>query len=152
MIRLSRLADYSVVLLAQMAVGEGDWFTAHTLSAHSGIPEPTVGKVLKALVRSGILVSLRGTNGGYSLSRTSENISIAAIVEAVDGRIALTDCLRENARSACDLSSHCTTKQGWQKINHALYSALSAVSLAEVSDITHVPQSRASASLTRRRA
>lgn len=131
MIRLSRLADYGVVLACQMAVKADRCHNAFDLAAATGLPAPTVSKLLAALARAGVLVSQRGAKGGYRLARTPEAISAADIVSAVDGPIALTVCI-EHGAGACDVESFCPTRSGWRRINDAVRDAMKSVSLAEL--------------------
>ncbi len=93
MIRLSKLTDYGLVLMSYAARNKGRTVhTARELSLESGLPLPTVSKLLKLLLQAGFLVSHRGTNGGYSLAREPEDISVAEIIAALEGPIALTEC------------------------------------------------------------
>jgi len=131
MIRLSRLADYGVVLACQMAVKADRCHNAFDLAAATGLPAPTVSKLLAALARAGVLVSQRGAKGGYRLARTPEAITAADIVSAVDGPIALTVCI-EHGAGACDVESLCPTRSGWRRINDAVRNAMKSVSLAEL--------------------
>ena len=95
------------------------------------LPAPTVSKVLKALGRAGLLSSHRGVKGGYALSRAPEDISIADIIAAVDGPIALTECI-EDAPGDCDRVGFCPTHGNWQVINQAVRQALARISLSEM--------------------
>ena len=131
MIRLSRLADYGVVLACQMAVKADGCHNAYDLAAATGLPAPTVSKLLAALARAGVLVSQRGAKGGYRLARAPEAITAADIVSAVDGPIALTVCI-EHGAGACDVESLCPTRSGWRRINDAVRDAMKSVSLAEL--------------------
>ena len=131
MIRLSRLADYGVVLACQMAVKADHCHNAFDLAAATGLPAPTVSKLLAALARAGVLVSQRGAKGGYRLARAPEAITAADIVSAVDGPIALTVCI-EHGSGACDVESLCPTRSGWRRINDAVRDAMKSVSLAEL--------------------
>lgn len=131
MIRLSRLADYGVVLACQMAVKADRCHNAFDLAAATGLPAPTVSKLLAALARAGVLVSQRGARGGYRLARAPEAITAADIVSAVDGPIALTVCI-EHGAGACDVESLCPTRSGWRRINDAVRDAMKSVSLAEL--------------------
>lgn len=131
MIRLSRLADYGVVLACQMAVKADGCHNAYDLAAATGLPAPTVSKLLAALARAGVLVSQRGAKGGYRLARAPEAITAADIVSAVDGPIALTVCI-EHGSGACDVESLCPTRSGWRRINDAVRDAMKSVSLAEL--------------------
>jgi FeS assembly SUF system regulator len=130
-IRLSRLADYGVVLACQMAVKADGCHNAYDLAAATGLPAPTVSKLLAALARAGVLVSQRGAKGGYRLARAPEAITAADIVSAVDGPIALTVCI-EHGAGACDVESLCPTRSGWRRINDAVRDAMKSVSLAEL--------------------
>jgi len=131
MIRLSRLADYGVVLACHMAAQSDRCHNAFDLAATTGLPAPTVSKLLAALARAGILVSHRGAKGGYRLARTAEQITAADIVSAVDGPIALTVCI-EHGDGACDVESLCPTRRGWRRINDAVRQAMESVNLAEL--------------------
>jgi FeS assembly SUF system regulator len=131
MIRLSRLADYGVVLACHMAVRADRYHNAFDLAAATGLPAPTVSKLLAAMARSGVLVSHRGAKGGYRLARRPEAISAADIVCAVDGPIALTVCI-EHGDGACDVESLCPTRRGWRRINDAVRLAMEGVSLSDL--------------------
>jgi FeS assembly SUF system regulator len=134
MFRLSRLTDYAVALLARMA-NEGKVWAAPDLAQQSGLPLPTVAKILKQLSKAGVLSAQRGANGGYRLSLPPLEISIAAIVEAMDGPIAITDCA-DTGDHNCQVEALCPMSGGWNKVNQAIRSALSNLSLAEMADIT----------------
>ncbi len=131
MIRLSRLADYGVVLACQMAVRADRCHNTFDLAAATGLPAPTVSKLLAAMARAGVLVSHRGAKGGYRLARAPAEITAADIVCAVDGPIALTVCI-EHGAGACDVESLCPTRQGWHRINDAVRLAMQGVSLSEL--------------------
>lgn len=132
MIRLSRLADYGFVLACHMASHADRSHNAFDLATTTGLPAPTVSKLLSLLGKSGVLTSQRGAKGGYRLARAPEAITAADIVCAVDGPIALTVCI-EHGNGACDVESLCPTRHAWQRINDALKSALEGISLAEMS-------------------
>ncbi len=129
MIRLSRMADYGVVVMTHMAWRRHENQTAHQVAAGTGLPEATAGKLLKVFARSGILTSHRGAHGGYELTRTPEDISVAEIVEAVEGPIALTLCVDEHP-GHCGVEALCPMRGGWNRINAALREAFEGLSLA----------------------
>jgi FeS assembly SUF system regulator len=133
MLRLSNLADYGVVVMtaAARAAAEGRLTSAAQVAQLTGIPAPTVAKLMGQLGRSGLLTSQRGVAGGFSLARPAPQISLADIVEAIDGPIALTHCGQPGA-SCCDLSSNCAVRPHWAPVNSAVKSALEGVSLAEL--------------------
>ncbi|MDH3239721.1 MAG: SUF system Fe-S cluster assembly regulator [Alphaproteobacteria bacterium] len=131
MIKLSRLADYAVVLLTQMGSDAKGVHTAIGLAARTGLPVPTVSKVLATLARDGVVSSVRGAKGGYRLAATPERITVAQIIAAIDGPIALTQCVDRSA-DICTVETLCPSRAGWHKINEAVERALSEVSLAEL--------------------
>lgn len=131
MIRLSRLTDYGVVLTSYMAGNIDRCHNAFDLAAATGLPAPTVSKILATLTRAGLLISHRGAKGGYQLARNPEAISAADIVSALDGPVALTLCI-EHGDGACDVETMCPSRQSWRRINDAVRQALEGVSLAEM--------------------
>ena len=131
MIRLSKLADYGVVLMTHIAQSDARLHTAHAVAQATRIPEPTVGKILKAMSRQGLLDSQRGAGGGYSLAREPDAIRVTEIISAVDGPIALTSCL-DSAGAVCTLETFCPTRTNWHKINDAIRRALDEISLADM--------------------
>lgn len=132
MIKLTNLADYAVVLMCYLAHAPSKIHSAVTLSRVSGIPVPTVSKILGALSRAELLRSQRGLGGGFSLGQPADDISVADIIEAVDGPIALTNCI-ENSDGECDLEALCSMRTHWQTINTAVKGALSRITLTEIS-------------------
>lgn len=133
MVRLSKLTDYAVVLLTQMARRDGRVATTSVLSEGTGLPLPTVSKVLKILAKGGLLTAHRGATGGYVLAREAAQISIADIVTAMDGPIALTDCA-EGSHQSCQMEQSCPISGQWNRINEAIRGALRNVSLADMAN------------------
>ena len=88
MIRMNKLTDYGVVLLTTFARDPGQGISARELSMRTGIPQPTVVKLLKTLLKAGLLVSQRGTKGGYALSQPPEEVPVSAVIEALEGPLA----------------------------------------------------------------
>lgn len=131
MIKLNRITDYAVVVLAQMARDPERLVTAPQLSQDSAVPLPTVSKLLKELARADVLISHRGANGGYTLARTPEDISVLEIVGALEGPVALTSCV-EDSEDDCSVESLCPMRGNWNKVNSAIRAALSGVSLADM--------------------
>ncbi|MHB8874538.1 MAG: SUF system Fe-S cluster assembly regulator [Myxococcaceae bacterium] len=131
MIRIAKLTDYGIMLLAHVARGvPGDLHTARDLAEQARLPLPTVSKLLKALVGSGILISHRGTRGGYALARRPEEVSVSEIIAAIEGPIAITEC--GNGAGGCDLESACATRTNWGRISMTVQSALAALTLADM--------------------
>jgi FeS assembly SUF system regulator len=132
MLRITKLTDYAIVVLTSMALPVvGGPHTARDLADRTRIPQPTVSKILKDLSRSGIVVSTRGVQGGYSLARTPEAISVVEIIDAVDGPIAITECSSDTPAS-CEHAGSCPVEANWVRINQVVRSALSTISLADM--------------------
>lgn len=131
MLRLSRMTDYAVVLLARMAHGGGGLSTAPALAAATSLPEPSVGKILKQLARAGLVVAQRGAAGGYVLARPAAAIRVSEIVAALEGDIALTACV-DGAEGLCKVEATCSVRGRWDPVNRAVRAALDAVSLADM--------------------
>ncbi len=131
MIRLSRLADYAVVTMSHIALHPERLHNAPNVAAEVQLPAATVSKIMKALARASLLTSYRGVKGGYELARRPEEITVGQIISAVDGPIALTECI-EDAPGDCDFETFCPTRRNWQMINNAVRRALDEVSLADL--------------------
>ncbi|HXO21246.1 MAG TPA: SUF system Fe-S cluster assembly regulator [Thermoanaerobaculia bacterium] len=130
MIRITRQTDYGIVLLTHMAGDCERRFNAPDLAAEVNLPLPTVSKILKLLTREGLLVSHRGIKGGYSLGRLPEEITMAEIVGALEGPIAITECIDET--SGCVHEPICRVRSNWHRINEAVRMALAGITLAEM--------------------
>ncbi|MFV3073823.1 SUF system Fe-S cluster assembly regulator [Niveispirillum fermenti] len=131
MLRLSKMTDYAVVVLTTLAHADGALHTANSLADRTGLPMPTVQKLLKLLARGDLLQSHRGAMGGYSLSRTPDRINVVHIIEAIEGPIALTDCV-DGGSGSCGVQSLCSRKGHWEKVNGAVRRALEDVTLADM--------------------
>lgn len=131
MIRLTNLADYAVVVMAAAAREPAARLSAARVAELTAIPAPTVAKLMGTLARAGLLSAARGVAGGFTLARDPQAISVAAIVEAVDGPIALTNC-QAGDESLCTMEGHCAVRGHWAPINRAVRGALQAVSLADL--------------------
>jgi FeS assembly SUF system regulator len=140
MLRLSKLTDYAVVVLIRLSDGERcaprcgceePVQTSPGIAAATGVPEPTVAKVLKALAGANLVASQRGARGGYRLARPIRAISVADVIAAVDGPIALTACV-EGGAGGCDVESMCAVKGRWDLVNGAIRAALTSITLADM--------------------
>ena len=130
--RLSHLADYAVVLMTAAARRPaGARLSATELSAETGVPLPTTQKLMGQLAACGLLSSARGAAGGFALARAAKDISLADIVEAVEGPIALTMCSDSNNHE-CILDAHCRVKPHIGVVGNAVRGALGAVRLTEL--------------------
>jgi FeS assembly SUF system regulator len=131
MLRISKLSDYAIVLLCEVARAPGgQGVTARQLAEETDIALPTVIKLLKRLRDHGVLVSMQGRNGGYRLARPAAATSLAMIIEAVEGPIALTECMHEEVD--CQIHRNCNTRPHWMHINTAFRQALALVNLNDL--------------------
>ncbi|KAA3630200.1 MAG: SUF system Fe-S cluster assembly regulator [Proteobacteria bacterium] len=134
MLRMSKLTDYGIVVMSHLATESGRPHTAAELALETQVNQPTVSKILKLLTREGLLDSYRGAKGGYRLARGADAISMAEIIDALEGPIAITECSSE--QGACDQEPHCSVSSHWQWINRTIHKALDDVSLAEMTQAT----------------
>ncbi|MEE9345453.1 MAG: SUF system Fe-S cluster assembly regulator [Methylococcales bacterium] len=130
MLRISKLTDYSTVILGEMARSTALTFTTAELAASTGIAQPTVSKVLKLLGKSSLVLSIRGTNGGYQLASKPEQISVAQIISAMEGPIGITECCTTS--ETCNHASHCHISGHWGVINRAIETTLQTITLADL--------------------
>ena len=133
MLRISRLTDYATVILALLAERPERVQTATALAEQTRIAAPTVSKLLKQLQRAGLVVSTRGLHGGYQLARPATQISAAAILDALEGPVALTDCAVGHGN--CEIEESCRVARVWQRLNHAIRRSLYEISLAQLAGI-----------------
>lgn len=137
MLRISRLTDYATVLLATLAGDPQRVQTAASLAEQTHIAAPTVSKLLKQLQRAGLVTSTRGLHGGYQLARPAAQISAAAILDALEGPVALTDC--SVGHGQCEIEASCRVGRVWQRLNLAIRRALYDVSLAQLAGLDAPP-------------
>jgi len=133
MLRISRLTDYATVLLAALAEAPGRVQTAACLAEQTKLALPTVSKLLKQLQRAGLVTSTRGLRGGYQLARPATEISAAAILDALEGPFAITDCA--SGHGNCGLEKNCRVGHAWQRLNLTIRRSLHEVSLAQLAGI-----------------
>ena len=131
MLKLSKMTDYAVVILADMAHQKDALLSAHSIAQNTKLPEPTVSKILKLLTKHDLIASSRGANGGYALNKNPQDINMADVITATDAPIALTACV-DASNQCCDLADSCTIKGQWNPVNIAMQSALENVSLKQM--------------------
>lgn len=134
MIKIGRLTDYGIVLMSYMAAHRERAHNAVEMAEEAHLPVPTVSKLLRELVRGGLLESQRGVKGGYTLARDPQNISVAQIITALEGPIALTACSAVDSAPDCEHESLCPVRGHWTRINRAIRTALEGVTLAEMAN------------------
>ena len=130
MFRMTKLTDYGIVLLTHFAnhPGQPAW-NARELAEETRLPLPTVGKLLKQLSHGNLLVSHRGTKGGYSLARPPLETTVAEIIDVLEGSVSLTECTEPGA---CDMERQCPVRPNWQVISRTLRGALEGLTLADM--------------------
>ena len=133
MLRMSKLTDYGTMVLAQLAANGHGLSTASQVADATHLGQPTVSKLLKSLVRAGLVVSTRGVQGGYALARPAAAISAAEILDALEGPVALTDCSTVGG-GGCNLESYCRVGSAWQRINQSIRRALEGITLADLQE------------------
>lgn len=130
MLRLSKLTDYAVVIMAYLAQHTGLAINAKSIAEHTGISLPTTSKLLKRLSHEGLLQANRGIKGGYQLAYPATEISLGAVIQTLEGQIALTEC-SHNTR-ACSLEKQCTIRDNWRRISAFIQATLMQISLADL--------------------
>ena len=129
MLKVSRLADYAVIIMCALAEHQ-EHCSASDIAALTQVAKTTVSKILKILGKHGLIQAVRGANGGYTLLNPAKDISLAAVVAAVDGPIALTEC--STAKQSCSKLACCGVRSNWQFINTIVEDVLSHYSLADM--------------------
>jgi FeS assembly SUF system regulator len=134
MLRITRLSDYSIVILAELAKGPVRASTARQVADATGLPLPAVSKILKSLARGRVIVSRRGVLGGYQLEREPAQIAIGEVIDAVEGRVALTECgtRARPEKASCEYLGSCAVKANWARVNGAVRRALASVTLLDM--------------------
>lgn len=130
MFRVSRLTDYATVVMALMAKRPEQLASAAQIADETHLELPTVSKLLKALSQAALLASFRGVHGGYRLARPADEISLADIVEAIEGPIGMTEC--SLAVGQCGREAICGVRGSWRQVSEVLGGALRAVSLTDM--------------------
>jgi FeS assembly SUF system regulator len=133
MLRMGKLTDYATVVLASLAQEPARHRAAAELAERTRLSRPTVSKVLKGLQRAGMVISSRGSHGGYRLARDPEQITAAQILDVFEGPIAITEC--SGASSQCGIERQCRVGGAWQRVNAAIRRALEEVTLRQLAGL-----------------
>lgn len=128
MFHVTKMADYAVMLLCEFASSNAVRLSARDVAARCGLGEPTVKKLLKLLAKADVLDSLRGSGGGYILHRPSEQISLYDVIAAIEGPLAVTDCLQRD-HNTCTYKVRCRSQFGWKNVNDHINDYLHSVSI-----------------------
>lgn len=133
MLRISKLTDYGTVILACLAAQPERLWTAAEVAERTRVGLPTVSKLLKKLQKAGLVVSARGSHGGYQLASAPTEITAAHILDALEGPFAITECAGQH--SHCGIESNCRVGHAWQRVNAAIRRALNDISLAQLAGL-----------------
>ncbi len=127
MLRVSKLTDYATVIMSYLALLPTRVVSATQIAKEVHLAFPTVSKILKILLEAELLISFRGTGGGYQLARSANDITLAHIVSALEGNLAMTECC--STGNLCSIESLCALKDNWKIINNIILTTLSGVTL-----------------------
>lgn len=130
MLRIGKLTDYAMLIISRLAKNEGVVLSATTLAEEVHLTASTVSKVLKILSEAGLVKSIRGSVGGYHLARSAAAITVADIIQAMEGQFAVTECCE--LTSKCAINSVCTMRDNWQKINKVVHSMLGGLTILDM--------------------
>ena len=133
MFKLNRMTDYAIVVLGLLAQRRGDILATAQIAELTGLNQPTVAKVAKTLVAADLLDTQRGVHGGYRLAREAAMISLVQIVEAMEGPIAVNDCV-EGTQDPCMGVNCCFRSRNWNRVNWVVRNALNDVNLEDLID------------------
>ena len=131
MLKVTRLADYSVSIIATFSGCEDKILSSKEIIEKTKLKKATVNKLLSKLVKKNFLEPFRGANGGYKLKKDLYNISIKELIEAIEGPVLLTDCLNKNANN-CNLFNVCNTKNIWSFVNTAINDTLDGIKVKDI--------------------
>ncbi len=131
MLKLTKKADYGLIAVKHLAeAGESGSCSAKDIAEAYGIPQPAMAKILQKLVKSGLLISHQGINGGYVLARAAKNISALEVIKAIDGPLFITSCADE--KHGCYQGSKCTVREPLRKVNQSIQQVLGRLSIADM--------------------
>lgn len=130
MLRIGKLTDYAILIMTHLAREPEKTLSATQLADALMLTVPTTSKILKMLSDADLVKSTRGAGGGYCLALAVNTISILSVLEAMEGKLAVTSCC--NQAHQCQMESKCTTKDNWKQINQFIYRLLSGVSIADM--------------------
>lgn len=135
MVRISKLTDYGMVIMAFMANTPDKLFQAREIAQQTQLALPTVSKLLKSLAKHHFLNSLRGVRGGYQLAQLPQDISVVGLIRALEGPIAITEC--NLGHNHCPTERQCAIRAPWLKINGIITQALKNIKLADLISSHH---------------
>lgn len=130
MLRISKLTDYALLILSEMARQPDMLMSAKALADSLHLNTPTVSKILKILCDAGLVKSVRGAEGGYRLARHAAEITVADVITSMEGELAMTACCEST--NLCSIGSMCTLQENWQKINKMVHTLLAKLTILDM--------------------
>jgi FeS assembly SUF system regulator len=141
MLRMSKMTDYGIVLLTELAREPGQTRTARELAEHTRVPMPSTSKLLKSFLQAGLVVSQRGASGGYGLARAAKDIRVTDIITVLEGPLSITECGQHpSAGGSCELETVCRVRHHWRLINQTIQDALGRLTLADLCGPAPAPE------------
>ena len=135
LMQITRAADYAVRVMIHLAcTPHGHRNPLHELSAATGVQESFLSKILQRLVHQGMLLSQRGSGGGFVLNRAPDQIALLDVVEAIEGPTQLNHCVGDSG--VCDRKSWCGASSVWERAQSSLIQVLDGVSIAQLANET----------------
>lgn len=130
MLKIGKMTDYAVLILAAMAKAPTAVMSATHIADSLHLSQPTVSKILKTLADSSLVLSQRGAEGGYHLGKPAESISVAEVIAAMEGDLTMTECCETT--SHCSIGTLCSMQENWLKINKLIKELLSRLSIIDM--------------------
>lgn len=132
MLKLTKKADYGLIAMRHLAQSsEHGSCSAKDLADAYGIPQEALAKILQRLAKAGLLKSMHGTRGGYTLSRSPRAISALEVIVAIDGPLFMTSCFSDRS---CEQTDRCTVREPLRKVGESIQQVLSRLTISEMAD------------------
>ena len=138
MLRITKMTDYAVLILANLALHDNKILTAKEIASETHISLPTTQKILKKLNRKNLVISKQGASGGYSLDPETKKLSVATLLEKLDGDLSITQC--SSNHDQCEVEDFCNIGNAWQMINQRVQWALNDITLGDLIHPTRIEQ------------
>ena len=138
MLRITKMTDYAVLILANLALYDNKMLTAKEIASETHISLPTTQKILKKLNRKNLVISKQGASGGYSLDPETKKLSVATLLEKLDGDLSITQCSSNDDQ--CEVEDFCNIGNAWQMINQRVQWALNDITLGDLIRPTRIEQ------------
>ena len=138
MLRITKMTDYAVLILANLALHDNKLLTAKEIASETHISLPSTQKILKKLNRKNLVISKQGASGGYSLDPQTKKLSVATLLEKLDGDLSITQCSSNDDQ--CEVEDFCNIGNAWQMINQRVQWALNDITLGDLIHPTRIEQ------------